>query len=212
MPETFQALGVLIVALLPGALYIWSLERLAGLWGIKLSDRLLRFVGVSAVFHALAAPATLWFWREYVHAERLFVGPIPWAVWPLAIAYVAVPIIGGTIVGWGTRHRRRWARIFTGPEPAPRAWDHLFATRPDGWIRLKMKSGAWLGGAYAQEGELPSYAAGYPEPQDLFLVDAFDVDAETGEFLMDRQGRPVPKGSSILVSWDEVEYLDFTEG
>ena len=47
MPNTFQALAVLLVALLPGALYVWSFERQAGRWGIGLSDRVLRFVGGS---------------------------------------------------------------------------------------------------------------------------------------------------------------------
>ena len=56
MPDTFQALGVLVLALLPGALYVWSFEQLAGAWGIKLADRLLRFIGVSAVLHVTFLP------------------------------------------------------------------------------------------------------------------------------------------------------------
>jgi hypothetical protein len=34
---------------------------------------------------------------------------------------------------------------------------------------------------------------------------------ETGEFLLDDEGMPISKGSSILVRWAEVEYLDFFE-
>jgi hypothetical protein len=30
MPESFEALAVIAIALLPGALYVWSFERLAG--------------------------------------------------------------------------------------------------------------------------------------------------------------------------------------
>ena len=52
MPDTFQAIAVLAVALLPGALHVWAFERQAGRWGIGLSDRLLRFVGGSVLFHA----------------------------------------------------------------------------------------------------------------------------------------------------------------
>jgi hypothetical protein len=60
MPETFQSLAVLVLALLPGSLYVWAFERQAGAWGIRLADRLFRFVGFSAVLHALIAPITYW--------------------------------------------------------------------------------------------------------------------------------------------------------
>jgi hypothetical protein len=43
VPGTLQALGVFLLALLPGAIYIWSFERVVGRWGIGLSDRVLRF-------------------------------------------------------------------------------------------------------------------------------------------------------------------------
>ena len=62
MPTSFQAAAVLAIELLPGAMYIWSFERQAGRWGIGLSDRVLRFVGASAIFHAFFAPASYWFW------------------------------------------------------------------------------------------------------------------------------------------------------
>lgn len=39
---------------------------------------------------------------------------------------MAIPILIGTIVGYGTRRRWRWASLVTGPDPAPRAWDYLF--------------------------------------------------------------------------------------
>jgi hypothetical protein len=64
MPTSFQAALVVIVALVPGALYIWSFERIAGRWGIGLSDRLFRFVGASAMIHTLCLPVTYWLWSS----------------------------------------------------------------------------------------------------------------------------------------------------
>lgn len=212
MPDTFQAVAVIAVALLPGALYIWSFERLVGAWGVGLSDRVLRFVGVSAVLHAVVAPVTYGLWSDYIASGRLARGEAPLALWTVPIVYVGVPILAGSIVGIGTRRSNRWARIFTGPSPAPRAWDQLFGSRPDGWIRLRLKSGTWLGGAYAREGETRSYAAGYPHAQDLYLAEAAEIDPQTGRFVFDDRGRPVLRGSGILLRWEEVEYLEFIEG
>lgn len=42
--NTFQALAIPLVALLPRALSVWSFEGQAGRWGNGLSDRVLRFV------------------------------------------------------------------------------------------------------------------------------------------------------------------------
>jgi hypothetical protein len=47
---TFEALLVVIVALLPGATYTWAFELQAGRRGANFSDRVWRFAGSSAVF------------------------------------------------------------------------------------------------------------------------------------------------------------------
>ena len=213
MPDTFQALVVLIVALLPGALYTWSFERLVGAWGVGFADRVLRFVGVSAVFQAAIAPFTVWGWRTYILTGRLQDGDLPLALWLLPLLYVAIPIALGVVVGRGTVQQRTWSRAFTGPSPAPRAWDYVFGLQPDGWVRVRLKSGVWLGGAFSSVGDegLRSYAAGYPDEQDLFLAEAYSVDPESGEFELDANGDVVPTGSGILVRWAEVEYLDFID-
>ncbi len=47
MLESIGAVSATVLALVPGALYVWGFERVVGNWGVRLSDRLLRFVGVS---------------------------------------------------------------------------------------------------------------------------------------------------------------------
>jgi hypothetical protein len=213
MPDTFQALGVFVLALLPGAVYVWSFERQVGSWGVGLSDRVFRFIGVSAVFQALFAPFTYWLWRTYLATGKLAGGGFAWRLWLGSIAYVGGPFLAGWLVGRGTRSRAKWARFFTGPAPAPRAWDDLFFSRPDGWMRLRMKSGVWIGGAFTNDeaADLRSYAAGYPDEQDLYMAVSAEVDPESGEFILDDDGKPVTRDSGILVRWNEVEYLDFLE-
>lgn len=208
MPDTFQAVAVLVLALLPGALYVWAFERQVGRWGIGLADRLLRFVGGSAVFHAAVAPLSYWLWAEHGAAVRSG-APVTWWLWCVPAAYVGLPTMLGTAVGEGVRHGRRWRGWLVGPNPAPRAWDHLFGRRPDGWVRLRMRSGTWFAGVYAEVGGRRPYAARYPEVPDLFLSAAADIDQETGEFLLDETGHVRLLEGAILVRWDEVEYLEF---
>jgi hypothetical protein len=205
VPSTFQALAVVLVALLPGGLFMWAVERLAGRYGIGFSDRLLRFVGVSVVLHVLAAPATYRIWHDYLRTDALPRGEtLPLWMWPVAMLYVGVPIVLGTLFGLGLR---RWdlPEVVTGANPAPTAWDHVLSTAPDGWIRMKLKSGVWIGGAYAEG----SYAGGYPEPADMFVSQAVEIDPETGEFARDQHAQAVLKGYGFIVRWAEVEYLEF---
>jgi len=50
---TFQALGVALLALLPGASYTFAYERIVGKFGASLADRLVRFLAASAAFMAI---------------------------------------------------------------------------------------------------------------------------------------------------------------
>jgi hypothetical protein len=211
VPSTVEAAAVVILALLPGALYTWAFERLVGRWGIGLSDRLLRFAGVSAAFHALGAPLTYWLWDEFWRSGRIARGDsVPLQLWLAPLLYVAVPAAVGTAAALGHRGDRPWARLLTGSDPAPRAWDYLFQGHPDGWIRCRMKSGVWIGGAFADRNGRRSYVAGYPEPADLYLAQAAELDPETGEFLL-IDGQPSLRESGLLLRWDEVEYLEFID-
>lgn len=200
-----------MVALVPGALYVWAFERMVGRWGVGLSDRLLRFVGASAIFHAIAAPFTYWLWStksEALVARDAF----SWWLWLVPLGYVAVPLVAGNVIGGATRSGKEWARFFTGPDPAPRAWDYLFQGKRDGWIRLKLKSGVWVGGGFATSPTgLKSYSAGYPEAQDLYLATTVSLDPDTGEFLFDDRDNPIMLSGGILVRWEEVEYLEFID-
>jgi hypothetical protein len=210
MPTSFEATAVLLVALVPGALYIWSFERMAGRWGIGLSDRIFRFVGASAIIHAVLAPMSYWLWtRRWPSISAGDSNPL-W-LWLVAVVYVAVPLGIGTLVGLATRSRSDWTRWITGPDPAPRAWDYLFQGERDGWVRIKLKTGPWIGGAYATYGDMKSYSAGYPEQQDVFLARSADLDPATGEFQFEPDGTVRLGAGGLLVRWEEIEYLEYID-
>jgi hypothetical protein len=218
VPDTFQAVAVLILAVLPGALYVWAFERVVGPWGIGLTDRLLRFTGISASLHVLLAPITYRWYRLYVHSGDLAAGKtLPRAVWFTLIAYVFVPMTVGYLIGQATKRNIRWARFIVGEQPAPRAWDELFLQGGSGYVRLRLKGagngkGQWVAGWFGSArigGELRhSRVARYPETQDLYLVQIFGCDKESGDLLL-QNGEIITFDESLLVRWEEVEYLSF---
>jgi Family of unknown function (DUF6338) len=210
MFEEIGAIVALSLALVPGALYVWAYERQAGGKSIGFSDRVVRFVGGSAIFHAAFAPLTYWTWSELW--PRVTEGePLSWAAWLLPITYVLVPIVVGTYIGNSVQRSASWTRLLTGPQPVPRAWDYLFHHQLDGWIRVRLKSGEWIAGAFADANGRRSYAASYPEPQDLYLAAAVHVDPESGEFEVTDDGEIELLPGGLLVRWEEVEYLEFTD-
>ena len=74
------AATLVLIALLPGALCVWSLERWAGRFGIGLQDRALRFVGASAVMLSIAAWPVYWAYTNYRDSlvDRQALPPVFW--------------------------------------------------------------------------------------------------------------------------------------
>lgn len=218
MVDTFQAVAVVVIAVLPGALYTWAYEREDGAWEVALSDRLARFTGVSAVFSVFTAPLIYALYVQY--RDHWTAGDdvrVPVWTWFVYGSYVFVPALLGTLVGRAARHRWRWSRFFTGPSPAPRGWDALFRSPAlTGWLRLRLKDGVWIVGVWADPaddgGARPgSYAAGYPHTQDLYMVDTCEADPKTGDFYTDQDGNPLLRGIGVLVNWDQVTYAEFID-
>jgi hypothetical protein len=222
MPDTIEALLVVMIAVLPGALHTWASEREAGRWGVGLSDRLLRFIGTTSIYAMVFAYPAHLVWVHQLHrrimspdgkvtfANAVARGAAPWWFWLLPLAYAGIPILGGTIAGVAVQQRwPRISRIVAGRVPAPRAWDFLFSAQPVGVVRARLKSdGRWVGGRFGAD----SYAAGYPElPQDLFLERSLVLLAD-GEFAEgDSPDGYQETGSGLLIKWDDIEELEFFE-
>ncbi|MFE5564804.1 DUF6338 family protein [Amycolatopsis japonica] len=215
MISTFQGLLVAVLALLPGASYTFALERVAGSYGVSFSDRLVRFLAASAVFHAVFAGGEYLLYRYLIAEHRLQNGTANlWLLQGLAVGYVLVPTLVGSFIGWGHKNHKKWAVLLIGAAPEPRAWDYLWRHTPRAIVRLKLKSGPWLAGFYGYVGgDRRSYASGYPEEGDLYLAMGLTIDATTGELARTEGNRPVPIPGErgILVRWPEIEYIDIQE-
>jgi hypothetical protein len=194
------SLLLFILAFLPGAAYTWAFERQIGSFGVSFADRSLRFIGSSVVFHLLFAPAEYAVFRvAFADGRPIRLGEFL-IVWLAAVLLVVLPHLTGAVLGglYRTRSRRgehwRWIRrhlsrdgedrllrFALGHEPAPRAWDHLFSDRTSAYVRVQLRDGTWVAGRFADR----SYAGGYPNPTDLLLEDAWQVDQEGGALVDD---------------------------
>lgn len=195
LPQSFTALLVVVVAVLPGSVYTWAYERQASPYGVTLRDRMLRFIAVSLLFHLVLAWPEWAIYRIAVYGQGLL-QPERFAVlWAGMMFLVAIPggmgtALGGLYATRTTRHGWRWIRswlpehreeqllrIMLGRTPAPRAWDDLFSDRPNVYVRVRTFEGVWIAGRFAGH----SYAGGFPYQTDLLLEQAWSIDQETGE-------------------------------
>jgi len=214
MVSTFQALAVALLALLPvprtrSLTREWSAasasaSRIAwcGSWPRQRSSQ------------RSSGPGLL-LYRNFVASGQLGRGDVNALLFEMfVLADVLVPTAVGSLVGYGQKNRWPWVMLLVGDAPEPRAWDYLWRPGVQGVVRFKLKSGSWLGGVFGTTASgQRSYAAGYPEKEDLYLSLQVKVDPVTGSFERDPDGRPVPveTGSGLLLRWDEVEYIDFQE-
>lgn len=137
---------------------------------------------------------------------------MPWQLWAAMLVAVVVPTALGGLVGRATKLDQRWAKLIVGSAPAPQAWDHLFYRGVRGVGRAKLKSGPFVAGQFVDDPAEPakrSYAAGFPNEPDLFLIHRVVVDPDTGEFAEDDTGNLVRAGSGLLVTKNEIEHLEF---
>lgn len=213
VPSTGEALLILLLAVLPGAMFTFGFERQAGAFKVTFADRVLRFVAVSAAFDLLYA-LPLYVVRRTVLSDGL--DPPRFALlWVAAALALGLPAMAGSVLGglystrttrdgWHRVRRRlsaarevRLLEIALGKNPAPRAWDHVFSERTGSYLRIRLQDGGWIGGSFAEA----SYAGTFPHDGDLFLREAWPVDAD-GVF------GDAPLGYAVYVPAATIAYVE----
>jgi Family of unknown function (DUF6338) len=223
--STFQALLVTAIAILPGAVYTIARESRGASWAWRKTDAatlIFRFLTASAFFHLLLAPISYAAYQNVTTNHILSAGhAFPWSWWGWLAAYIAVPYAFGVCMeesrGWKRSPRRvlgwpknalKWVLAsISGADPEPRAWDRLFSKHRTGYITLKLKdNGEWKAGLWYA----PSYASAYGEDQDLYIAEQIAVD-DAGSVQSDDDGKPIYLGFGLLISWSEVDYVEFAD-
>lgn len=220
MVGTLEALLVILVAVLPGAMYTVALENRGASWVWPKSDaasQIIKFIGASAVFHALFAPVTYWAYQQLIITRALTNGSaVAWYWWPVLLGYLVLPYFWGEITirsrnwgdnSWPLKRAISWfVGLYTASTPEPRAWDWMFS-RPGltGTVRLQLTTGEWNVGYWGD-----SYASSYGEDGDLYMAVQYAVD-EDGILALDESGSMQPLGVGLLIRWSEVRYLEFRD-
>jgi hypothetical protein len=202
IPTSSLALVLLVLVILPGAMYTWAYERQVSAFGVTFADRFLRFFAISMIYHLVLG------WPEFFLVKESLQTSDPTAhefalLWVGVALVIAVPASSGTVVGglYATRKSRSsdWLRVrrllgaredrllevVLGRSPAPRAWDAFFSERPTTYLRVKTTDGQAVAGLFADQ----SYAGGFPEDPDLLLEEAWSVDDDGT--LLEPLGYPV---------------------
>lgn len=212
MIGTFQALLVVMVAVLPGAAYNFAYERVFGSFGDTVADRLTRFLSASAVMHALVAGLTYTGYLKLIKSGDLARGAVhAWIVEGIAVAYVLIPIALGAFVGYGLTKRWPPFLFLFGKDHETRAFDWLWRQGKDGIVRISLTNDRWIAGIFATTDKSKSYAGNDPNSPDLWMSQQCIVDAETGEYETDGDGKPKTLDIGLLVRWENVRYLEFQE-
>jgi hypothetical protein len=226
VPDSFEALSVLVIALVPGAVFTYALERTTGAWGSKFTDRLLRFVVVSLVFELIAIPIYYGVWRQYSFPPFFATAqPFPHKLYIFVVIYLAIPAAIGAFIGWCYGRNHQWVEVvFRQLLTAPRAWDHLFSRRPVGYVRVLLKGDppTWVAGGYVTSSQNDphdrAYVGHFPEQPDLYCPIRLDVHPETGRFRKHPADPSTGKrkvkrlAGSLLVDGGSIAYLEFYRG
>lgn len=127
----------------------------------------------------------------------------------LIAAYIVVlilPIFWPPIIllvrDWGYwRDRILTTKVLTyllAPEATP--WDKFFAAQHACWVRIKLKSGGYIGGIFGKGSE----SSTYPSPEQLYVKEQYEVN-ETGF------GKRVKRTAGFLVNATEIDTVEFFE-
>ncbi|MFI9383377.1 DUF6338 family protein [Kutzneria sp. NPDC052558] len=200
VPGTVQQLTILLVLVLPGVFYQAVRERLSGVRAAENEpqNRLVRAIAAGAlldgVYAVVAGPWLVELLGPTAPTPFAGVGQHPrLAGLTGLLLVVVVPSAVAWAEGWWVR-RRSQARY----EPTPTAWDALFHGTGSCFVRMRLKSGLWVGGWLGSR----SAVSAYPHPGDLYLQTQYRMGPD-GSFV----GR-VPGSAGTYVKAADIEVLE----
>lgn len=185
MPETLEAVAIVILLVAPGFLCRMFLG--AGIPRVFVSE--VHFILVALLFSILVHVTALPFTLEIADRIVVFGGALSkvdpeqavqmdWIVflWIVCVLFVFPTLLALVL---SSLWRARWTQPFLGRlgisqvESTPQAWDWFFLTQEQGcWVVAEAEDGTRVGGEYGAN----SFVSITPHRKDLFLETIYDVD------------------------------------
>jgi hypothetical protein len=235
VPDSFEALAVIFFAVLPGAAFVYAMERQVGAWGIKATDRILRFIALSAALYLLLLPYGYVLFRTYILSGDLVKkGHFSWWHWLILAGHWLVLLAYFGLLPWllGTWCAKRIkagdervGEMFGHQMRPPRAFDYLFQDdQSAGIVRMLVvlqDKATWVAGSFSdEEGSAPAdegrpmraFVSGYPEEPEIYLPVRIGCDPATGALELGADGNLVTEDVGVLVSGAKIAYLEFIDG
>lgn len=183
--ENIIRLIILFVA--PGfiSLKIWGL--ISPTQKTKLSDSLIEAVIFSSFNYIITA------WLYDILREFVFV----WIVWVYYLLVIVIlPILWPILLKAVLNIKFIKEKIIS---PIPKSWDYYFIKRGPCFMLIHLNDGELLGGLYG----LGSFASSYPEEEDLYLQEVWEID-EDGSFI-----KKMTDTKGLLINHSAIKYIEF---
>jgi hypothetical protein len=216
MVGTFQALSLLLLTILPGAVLLFSYEYHAGRLAGDANERSLRFVIGTVLVFPYTATLAAWIYTRVLHvpivgSQDEFTNRLenPSGISPawtfLPLAYVLVPWCLGWAAGKGrvSLRQRSVKKRATSLVPGVVAWDIVFLDPGPKLISAKLRGGPWVAGVFADE-SFASAPAG--KEKELVLEAAVQVD-DKGQIERDQTGTPILLPGAVVLNYADVELM-----
>lgn len=186
-----EAIKLIIVFFVPGFISIKIYDLLVPTEKRDFSKSVLEVISYSCINFALLFWILILINQERFYEQHKF--------WYFGLTFLVIfifPIIWPIILKNLLSSKFLRGKII---HPIPKAWDYIFATGESFWILVHLENGDLIGGLYGEN----SFASSFPNEQDLYLEEAWNVNEE-GQFI-----EKIDETGGLLITEQEIEFLEF---
>lgn len=187
----FDKLALFIAFVIPGFIAMKTYGLLATTGHRDTSQQLIDVVSYSCINYAILA-----FPIFSLESSRARDAVPHWyfAAWA---AFLLVVPIAVAFAFWKIRETELFQRAL--PHPVGKPWDFFFAKRRQFWAVITLKDGRKVGGLFGAK----SFASSHPYPPEIYLEDAWVVNADDG------LERARTDTAGILIAGSEISTIEF---
>lgn len=183
---TDTSIGLFIMIVAPGFLSLKTWGLIHPTRHTSLADSL-----YEAIFYGVLNYFLVVHWLPPLMARISYVCGILAYIFSLIVVPFLLPFLWKKILSLEVIKRKTI-------NPIPKAWDVFFTRRLPCFMLVHLKNGQTIGGLYAYE----SAASSYPETEDLYLQEVWNIDSE-GKF-----SSPVEDTMGLLVNYTAIDYIE----